>query len=301
MSNEESEPVSVETPEIVREEELSTEVIQEEEVPGDDLAGVKRSFSREDSLGEVPEPVESASDDSMFNNKNKQSDDELDEELNLPPGRMHATRVPERLSGSTGKLEVPPGLNSVIAQKRKEYSKVCASPRSRSRSPITKATMATSTDANSSISSLDDIVDQDILLDRGGVIDNLLDNDSGSARGHRLHGSKEFINLPPVTERMCEDSLDDVHAFSDAVFTRSSNASRANSIATGNEAMLEPLNECDDEDDLDNISEGTDEEEQRVILTGLDHLTIEERHNQRGTATEGSTSLVGEAPSAPTA
>jgi hypothetical protein len=135
-------------------------------------------------------------------------------------------------------------------------------------------------DANSSISSLDDIVDLDILTDRAGFTDLDL-----SESQRKMHLSRENVsNLPSVNERMSEDALEDVHAFSDVV--RSSNASRANSIGTGGGAVLEPLSEYDDEDldDLDDIQEeggdhheGTSSNPQQpqVILTNMENLTLQ--------------------------
>lgn len=199
----------------------------------------------------------------------------------LPPLRMHATMTKPRLVGA-----------AVIP----------ASPRSRSRSPFkdrffAASHTATTQDANSSISSLDDIVDLDILTDRAGLEELDL-----SESQRKMHLSRELVsNLPSVNERMSEDALEDVHAFSDVEVVRSSNASRANSIGTGGGAVLEPLSEYDgdeDDDDLDDIQE---EDEQKIILTNMENLTLQldqEPGVARGTA---ASSLVEEAPSGPTA
>jgi hypothetical protein len=194
-----------------------------------------------------------------------------DEEFNLPPGRMHATRVKERLSGSS--LTIPPGLSTIL---RKRVSS--DGQRSRSISPsmtkdgrITAGTTTTTTlDGNSSISSFDDIVDQDILYDREGFVDlDLVESQ------RKMHSSKEWVNLPPVNERMTEDTLEDVHAFSDA--PRSSNASRANSMAgsmgTGQDGVLEALDECEEEED--DLSEA-EEPVSQVILTNMENLAMEQ-------------------------
>jgi hypothetical protein len=145
---------------------------------------------------------------------------------------------------------------------------------------------ATTHDANSSMSSLDDIVDTDILTDRQGFSELDLSESRGLL-------SRENGNLPSVNERMSEDALEDVHAFSD-VNARSSNASRANSIGTGGGAVLEPLSEYDDEDldldDLDDIQEegceghvgtgGADAGQPQVILTNMENLTLQSNHQQ---------------------
>ena len=270
-------------------------------------------MQREDSLGELPsassagqQAAQAEEEAAVYTPTARQ---QLEDDLNLPPGRMHATRVKERLSGS-GQLNIPPGLASVLAKKRLEGS-VPQSPRSRSRSPSLKDKItAGTTDANSSISSLDDIVDQDILLDRAGVIDGVAEEErSHGSRGHKLHNSSsECIKLPPVSERMSEETLEDVHAFSDAAVVRqpSSNASRANSIATGNNEFLEPLTEEDEmEDDLDGIPEHEEGAVAQVILTNLDNISLNDDANdadrRAGTRGTGGSSLLEEAPSAPTA
>jgi hypothetical protein len=169
---------------------------------------------------------------------------------------------------------------------------------------MTTATALTA-DGNSSISSLDDIVDQDILYDRAGLVE-LSESDVLSER-KRLHSSgRDFTNLPPVCERSSEDMLEDAQAFADPVIVRSSNASRANSIGTGADQFLEPLNEDDEEDDLDDITEEGDfsERETQVIVTNLDNISLSDDHRmaaRAGTRGTGESSLMEEAPSVPTA
>ena len=195
---------------------------------------------------------------------------------NLPPGRIKAVR------GGQERLNAPPGLSNILRRKAERLS----SPRSRSRSP--------GFDANSSISSLDDIVDQDILLDRQGFGDLDL-----TAEQRKMHSSREFVNLPPVNERMTEDSLEDIHAFSDLP----TNTSRANSlsIATGGEAYLEALDECEEEGEDDDLSDVEEEPVGQIILTNMENLTLEQEPAVRGTRGTGESSLLEEAPSAPTA
>jgi len=309
---------------------------QEEEEKG--TSNPKEPVAREDSI-EVP--TERVGDDRPLaehehaaprrTGSSDSNDDDDDSNLNLPPGRMHATRVPERLSGSQGDLAIPPRLATILQHHQRKRMdggpRGDRSPRTRSRSPSlkdgrtgtasssaagpggTSATTVTA-DANSSISSLEEFVDQDILYDRAGFTE--LDSDKVQSK---LHSSREFANLPPVSERMSEETMDDVHAFSDVV--RSSNASRANSTQTGNEHALEPLNEID-EDDLDQISEEGDGYHgdgmmmnngcpTQVIVTNLDNLSISNDEDDpsdaaRGTrGTGGTSSLLDESPSAPTA
>jgi hypothetical protein len=205
-------------------------------------------------------------DDSSLNNSSYHSHHSYDS--NLPPGRMHATRVPERLTG--GNTRKPPQPASSV-------------PRSRSRSPaqIHKGTINTATtfnDANSSISSLDDIVDQDILYDRQGFVElDLKESQS------KLHNSREFINLPPVNERLSEETLEDAHAFNDLAY--SSNASRA-SVGSKQDAFLEPLDECGEDSEEDDMLDGIDEEvnplESTVILTNMENLKLNEEPRTTG-------------------
>jgi hypothetical protein len=211
--------------------------------------------------------------------------------LDLPPGRMNALRGKERLTGSgSPNLTVPPSLPTILRKKVEN-----ASPRS-SRSPSMRDRAThTASESNSSMSSLEDIIDQDILLDRQGFCE--LDM---TAEQRKMHNSRDCINLPPVNERMTEDTMEDVHAFSDV---RSSNASsRANSIVgsmgTGGEGMLEALDECEEEeDDLSDIDE---EEPAHIIVTNMENLDLQQRTSSALRVT-GESSEVGEAPSAPTA
>lgn len=128
------------------------------------------------------------------------------------------------------------------------------SSRSGSRSPGN-----TNFDGGSSLSSLEEVIDPDILTDKMGLVE--LDcKDHSSNRGLNASCS----NLPPVTERMSEETLDDCHAFLDV--RRDGSVSRGNSITTGGDVssnILEPLDECDDEDS----NEGG-----QVILTNMEEI-----------------------------
>lgn len=258
---------------------------------------------------------------------NYNDNDGSDIDVDCPPLRMHATRVPQRLSGSgsnsnsNSNLSIPSNLNhKVLVNSGSGSLSGTGTPRSRSRSPSMKGTAnntntttgTTGTDANSSISSLDDI---DILTDRAGFSELDL-----SESQRKMHMARENLsNLPSVNERMSEDALEDVHAFSDVA--RSSNASRCNSIGTGTGAVLEPLSEYEDEDldldsgddDLDDIQEeGGDLTEHplhqpQVILTNMENLTLQLNQQQleddeTGGANRGTgSSLLEESPSGPTA
>lgn len=117
----------------------------------------------------------------------------------------------------------------------------------RSRSPsITRTTL------DGSISSIEDY-DSDILTDRAGISDEL----SESQRKQLLKQN----GLHPVLERMTEDSLEDIHAFSDLT-SASARASVCSSNYPGDALLLEPL------------AEGEEEEEVAVTITNLANLDL---------------------------
>jgi len=96
-------------------------------------------------------------------------------------------------------------------------------------------------DGGSSISSLEDAgFDTDILTDKMGFLE--LD-----ASVSKLNHSSNSLHLHTVAERLSDETLEDTHAFTD-IKTRGS-LSRGNSITTGGEVALEPLDEIDEEAD----------------------------------------------------
>ena len=169
-----------------------------------------------------------------------------------PPLRIH----PERLSGGSSTLQIPPNMNQQLRRRRSGLSS-----RSGSRSP-TRGSLQY--DGGSSISSLEDGV-FDILTDKMGFLE--LDLKEQQELSQELNRS--FSNLGPVSERMSEDTLEDCHAFSD-LKPRDGRKSRENSITTGGDVssnVLEPLDECEDEED----SEG----EERVKITNMERILEE--------------------------
>jgi hypothetical protein len=208
-----------------------------------------------------------------------------DTDLNLPPGRMNAVKGTHRLQGS--------GSNLMTLLQAKAGTDT---PRSRSRSPSMRdssgkviacgGTGGHSTsmtqDGNSSISSCDDIApDSDILTDRAGFADDLTDNI------RRMHSSRDQLNLPPtVNERMTEESLEDVHAFSDCQFRpRSSNASLVSGVSSvANEAsVLEPCLEGEeyDSDYTDNEDDQNDDDDNDTGDGGAVAGKMERRHRKK--------------------
>lgn len=226
--------------------------------------------------------------------------------LNLPPGRLHSTRVKEKLSGSMGNLNIGPGSLSTSGSRSKSNLDGTRSPGgSRSHSPSMKDRASMTTTAamgDSSISSLEDLVDADILYDRKGLIDDL--SQSSSNVGSGRHNAQP---LPSVNERLSEETLDDVHAFTDVV-VRSSNASRTPSVGTDRELFLDPLDEIDEDamDDaasLEDVSEANEAQQQQVILTNMEKISISDPPGEEASASavaaalvRGSSSLAGEAP-----
>jgi hypothetical protein len=188
--------------------------------------------------------------------------DYLDDEDDLPdftpPLRIHATKKlgasEQRLTGSHSQLQGLPSREVLQAQhmKRRKSDPANLSSRSGSESPRSRGSgqrhRNNNYDGGSSISSLEEQgIDIDILTDKMGVLE--LDLKTQQDIAHTLN--KSLSNLPAVTERMCDETLEDVHAFSD-VKRETGTLSRGGSIATGGEVssnILEPLEEIDDEDE----------------------------------------------------
>ena len=151
-------------------------------------------------------------------------------------------------------LEIPRKLEKEALQKQRRRKSDSASRRSGSQSPAY--------DGGSSISSLEDMgFDTDVLTDKMGTLE--LDLKEQQENADRLNRS--CSNLPPVSERMSEAMLEDVHAFSD-LRREDGYTSRGNSITTGGEAssnVLEPLDEGDEEDN---------EDEGKVKITNMEDI-----------------------------
>jgi len=239
----------------------------------------------------------------------------------------------QRLSGSGSNLQIPPGiqqqqqqLQMLQQQQQKRYSldsKVTymtgSSPtmatssttssitsvggfrgRSRSRSPSMReraAAMASgSASGNASFSSLEEIIDSDILYDKMGFVDGVPnDGKDGTKSTYHQHShswsenTKPILNLTPVSERMSEDTLEDVHAFSDlSANTNTRPSSSVGGSTAGGEVsshVLEPLDEIDEdfvEDDIESDEEvdmaaDTDEATAQVIVTNMENITLQQQ------------------------
>jgi|Transcript_9585 hypothetical protein len=226
---------------------------------------------------------------------------EFESTEDLPPLRIHATRVPERLSASN--LVIPEGLEKKLPHFRR-HSRDSGS-RSRSRSPsVGKGTppsggsisglmgnnttttnyapTETTQDAGSSVSSLQDledfVVDPDILLDKAGMeeLDPLASQ--RSVKDLAVGGGS---SLQAVNERLSDETLEDAHAFQD--LNPKASVSRDNSIGAG----MDVLQEGDEDNEDDDMSPLHTKPE--VILENMEHLEINESHVESGGVEDSTT------------
>lgn len=192
----------------------------------------------------------------------------------LPPLRMGATtRLPERLSASTSRLmtmmdspssgtttTMTTTMNNTTASssghRRKSLPEFLKDLRGahRSKSPSSRGLRD---DSSVSSRSSMDMVDNDILTDRMGMED--LNSSVCSATREQLHNP--VAALPPVNERLSEDTLEDVHAFSDI-----SRSSRGNSVAALSEVGSLYLDTLEEEEEDDNDG--------GVMISNMENLTI---------------------------
>jgi hypothetical protein len=183
-----------------------------------------------------------------------------DPDEDLPPGRLHVIRGLERLAGT--KSPHPSHI--------RKRSLGSSNPRSRSRSPSLKDT------ASDSSLSLED-VDSDILTDRLGLSE--LDKKQQHDNAQALHQTNS--SLAPVNERMSEETLDDVHAFSDARPSRG-NSTVGSKGDVGN-SLLETLDECEEDAEID---EKPEELKKPVMVLNLENLTIHEHDHEQEEETD---------------
>ncbi|KAG7337297.1 hypothetical protein IV203_030157 [Nitzschia inconspicua] len=177
-----------------------------------------------------------------------------------PPLRIHSIRGTSeqpRLTGSNSQLQGLPALHHHHKTRRRSHDGGNSSrPGSRSGSESPSGGSRGSRpkyghfDGGSSISSLEDAgIDIDILTDKMGVLE--LDLKTQQEIAHTLN--KSLSNLPAVNERLCDETLEDVHAFSDVKGREQTGTlSRGGSITTGGEVssnVLEPLEEIEEHDD----------------------------------------------------
>lgn len=224
------------------------------------------------------------SNEEMLRSLKKEDALESFEESDLQPLRTNLARGNERLYSSTSALQVPTNLlHQMSTRKRYTFDVKNHGSRSGSCSPSLKERATVSTaygDGNSSISSIESF-DPDILYDKMGFVE--LDLKDQQQLNKQLHASVD--NLPPLFERMCDDTLEDAHAFSD--LSVSSISRPASSVGGSSIAgdlgchFLEALDELDEvqEEDCDNNNDG-------VILINMENLKLQstEENNCDGTA-----------------
>lgn len=203
-------------------------------------------------------PVRSDDEKSLSDTEGLRKSEDVDVFPDLPdftpPLRINAAKL--GLSGSFSTLDIPRKLEKEVNKKmRRRKSDPPSGHRSGSRSPAY--------DGGSSISSLEEMgIDTDVLTDKMGILE--LDLKEQQEHADRLN--KSCSNLPPVSERLSEETLDDCHAFSD-LKREDGFISRGNSITTGGEVssnVLEPLDEGDEEED--------NEDEGKVKITNMEDI-----------------------------
>ena len=211
-----------------------------------------------------------------------------------PPLRIHATKklgANERLTGSHSQLQGLPSREVLQQhlQRRKSDPNNLSVQRSGSESPQSRGSRgrhhkSNTFDGGSSISSLEDAgIDIDILTDKMGVLE--LDLKTQQDISHSLNRS--LSNLPAVTERMCDETLEDVHAFSDVKREPTGGTlSRGGSITTGGEVssnVLEPLSEIDE--DFDEDDDDDDGGDQKIKITNMAEILEVADEDEIGEAT----------------
>lgn len=138
-------------------------------------------------------------------------------------------------------------------------------PRSRSRSPSLGRNIALDSSSLSSLETSDAAMD-DILTDRAGIDDCLSESQRSFTK----------LQLLPVVERMTEDTLEDIHAFSDIAMPPSSRVSVCSTKGendTSVHGFLERLEECDEEG-AEMEAQVVVSDPQQILLTHMENLKI---------------------------
>ena len=194
----------------------------------------------------------------------------LNEEASSQPLRIGITKMmfEARLTGSSSSLQA---RENMLLRRKDTLSS-----RSGSESPY-RGNCSNTFDGGSSISSLEDQgIDTDILTDKMGNLE--LDLKAQQEISHSLH--KSLSNLPAVNERLRDETLEDCHAFTD--LKREGTSSRGGSITTGGEVTLEPLEEIEDEDELN-------ERTSKIKITNLAEILEAPDEEEIGETNAGTT------------
>lgn len=166
--------------------------------------------------------------------------DDAQDTSNTAPMHLHALRKPARLTGSgslvkqnsdksinaTDQTPTPRGRRSRSTSRprsssRPRGSNVSANS-SRSTSPLTLASMENNNNSNNNNAA--SYLDPDILTDKLGFIDLDPPLPHEIRCGPLADKAASSGGLTPVNERLCEDTLEDCHAFTDLGYYKSSDA-----------------------------------------------------------------------------
>jgi len=196
------------------------------------------------------------------------------DDMDLPPLRVQAGKATTRRSLTSSASPLQTGTL------RRRRSLDCAYSRTRSRSPSSHrlrdyghGSVGDST-LQRSFSELEEFVDPDILYDSKGLLSEL----DVIGEKEEKQRSSSARSLTMVVERMSEEALEDIHAFSDLTVnsnTRASCASVGGSTWGGDVCshILAPLNEYEDEDDISD-QEYDENEDGQIILTNMEKIAV---------------------------
>jgi len=181
------------------------------------------------------------------------------DDMDLPPLRVQAGKATTRRSLSSSASPLQTGTL------RRRRSLDCAYSRTASVGDTT---------LHRSFSELEEFVDPDILYDSKGLLSEL----DVIGEKEEKQRSSSARSLTMVVERMSEEALEDIHAFSDLTVnsnTRASCASVGGSTWGGDVCshILAPLNEYEDEDDISD-QEYDENEDGQIILTNMEKIAV---------------------------
>ncbi len=234
--------------------EADTNVNTDTSIATDKITTVTMDSSSTTSMRPVRSDDEKSLADGEIQAKSEDTDAFPDLPEFTPPLRINTAKL--GLSGSFSTLDIPRKLEKEVNKKmRRRKSDPPSGHRSGSRSPAY--------DGGSSISSLEEMgIDTDMLTDKMGRFE--LDLKEQQENADKLN--KSCSNLPPVSERLSDETLEDCHAFSD-LKREDGYISRGNSITTGGEVssnVLEPLDEGDEDED--------NEDEAKVKIMNMEDI-----------------------------
>eukprot|EP00956_Cyclotella_meneghiniana_P011880 scaffold16701_cov64-Cyclotella_meneghiniana.AAC.8 len=205
--------------------------------------------------------VTEAEEDALCDAGAKETPVEEVDDQNLAPMHFHALRSPAKLKGTA---TVGNGRRSRSSSRSRPGSRKNSN--SPNRGTVSPGGSLKGGDAGSVASSIDEDLDPDILLDRGGFqeLDPKL-TEENVQRMLKKHLSDR--TMPTLNERMCDDTMDDSHAFQDLKFVKK-NKGGSGDGSPSNGSLVQ--NESDEASDAD-IHRGS-----LTNFTGLEALDEEE-------------------------